>query len=53
MKASSLSHLTAVSGANCAVVIALVMLATGAVGFRRRTSVVASLLAAFSRAGHA
>jgi competence protein ComEC len=35
MKATSLSHLTAVSGANCAVVIALVMLAGAAVGLPR------------------
>ncbi|MBX3100066.1 MAG: ComEC/Rec2 family competence protein [Salinibacterium sp.] len=35
MKASSLTHLTAVSGANCAVVIGLVMLAGGAAGAPR------------------
>jgi competence protein ComEC len=35
MKSSSLSHLTAVSGANCAVVIALIMLAGGAIGLGR------------------
>jgi competence protein ComEC len=43
MKASSLSHLTAVSGANCAVVIALVMFAGGALGLRRRTRVILAL----------
>src|SRR5690606_27607949 len=32
MKRSSLSHLTAVSGANCAVVIALIMVLTSAIG---------------------
>ncbi|QNE47061.1 ComEC/Rec2 family competence protein [Glaciihabitans sp. INWT7] len=35
MKATSLSHLTAVSGANCAVVIALVMLGGAAIGLPR------------------
>ncbi|TFC96695.1 MULTISPECIES: ComEC/Rec2 family competence protein [Cryobacterium] len=35
MKTSSLSHLTAVSGANCAVVIAGVMLLTGFLGLSR------------------
>ncbi|MEC5167954.1 ComEC/Rec2 family competence protein [Glaciihabitans sp. GrIS 2.15] len=35
MKATSLSHLTAVSGANCAVVIALVMLVGAALGLPR------------------
>jgi competence protein ComEC len=44
MKASSLSHLTAVSGANCAVVIALVMAAGAALGIRRGLRVVASLV---------
>ncbi|MDQ1584414.1 MAG: competence protein ComEC [Microbacteriaceae bacterium] len=43
MKASALSHLTAVSGANCAVVIALVMFAGGALGLRRRTRVILAL----------
>ncbi len=42
MKASSLSHLTAVSGANCAVVIGLVMLAGGAVGLPRWARIAAS-----------
>ncbi|MCU1529354.1 MAG: competence protein ComEC [Frondihabitans sp.] len=35
LKASGLSHLTAVSGANCAVVVALVLLVGGAVRLRR------------------
>jgi competence protein ComEC len=35
MKATSLSHLTAVSGANCAVVIGLIMLAGAALGLSR------------------
>lgn len=35
MKASSLSHLTAVSGANCAIVVAAIMLLGGALRFRR------------------
>jgi competence protein ComEC len=43
MKASSLSHLTAVSGANCAVVIALVMAAGGALGIGRAWRIAASL----------
>lgn len=49
MKASSLSHLTAVSGANCAIVVGLVMLVGGALGLPRLARVVASLvvLAAF------
>ena len=42
MKASSLTHLTAVSGANCAVVIGLVMLAGGALGVRRGIRIAAS-----------
>ena len=44
MKNSSLSHLTAVSGANCAVVIALVMLLGGAVGLGRRARAVVSVV---------
>jgi competence protein ComEC len=43
MKSSSLSHLTAVSGANCAVVIGLVMLAAGALGLGRRWRIAVSL----------
>jgi competence protein ComEC len=35
MKTSSLSHLTAVSGANCAVIIGLIMLVGRALGLRR------------------
>ncbi|WP_308464827.1 ComEC/Rec2 family competence protein [Rathayibacter soli] len=45
MKLSSLSHLTAVSGANCAVVIAVMMLVTGLVGLGRTTRVVIALTA--------
>lgn len=49
MKASSLSHLTAVSGANCAIVVGLVMLVGAALGVRRGIRVGISLvvLAAF------
>lgn len=43
MKSSSLSHLTAVSGANCAIVIGLVMVAGAAVGIPRWARVAASL----------
>jgi len=43
MKATSLSHLTAVSGANCAVVIGIIMVAGGLLGMSRRWRVVASL----------
>ncbi|MCU1403466.1 MAG: ComEC/Rec2 family competence protein [Microbacteriaceae bacterium] len=43
MKTSSLSHLTAVSGANCAVLIGLIMIAGGALGVRRGLRVSASL----------
>lgn len=39
MKASSLSHLTAVSGANCALVIGLVFLLARAAGAGRRTRI--------------
>ena len=42
MTASSLTHLTAVSGANCAVVIGLVMLAGAAVGVPRGLRIAAS-----------
>lgn len=45
MKASSLSHLTAVSGANCVLVIACVMLIGGAAGLRRGVRVTLSLVA--------
>lgn len=44
MKASSLSHLTAVSGANCAVVIGLVMVAGAAAGVPRWARVAASVI---------
>jgi len=44
MKATSLSHLTAVSGANCAVVVGLIMLGGAAVGLGRRTRIAASLV---------
>ncbi len=44
MKSSSLSHLTAVSGANCAVVIGLVMLAGGALGLPRWLRIGASIV---------
>ncbi|MEO9095792.1 MAG: ComEC/Rec2 family competence protein [Microbacteriaceae bacterium] len=36
MKSTSLSHLTAVSGANCAVIIGLIMIAGAALGIPRR-----------------
>jgi competence protein ComEC len=44
MKATSLSHLTAVSGANCAVVIALVMLLGAALGLSRACRVALSIV---------
>jgi len=44
MKATSLSHLTAVSGANCAVVIALIMLAGAMLGLPRGVRIGASVL---------
>jgi competence protein ComEC len=49
MKASSLSHLTAVSGSNCAVLVALVMLVGGALGVPRlvRIGLAAGVLLAF------
>ena len=49
MKATSLSHLTAVSGANCAVVVGLTMLGGAAIGLSRRWRIGCSLviLAAF------
>jgi len=43
MKRSALSHLTAVSGANCVVVIGIVMLAGAAVGVPRLWRIVASI----------
>lgn len=45
MKASSLSHLTAVSGANCILVIAGIMLLCAAIGLRRGVRVALSLVA--------
>jgi competence protein ComEC len=44
MKASSLSHLTAVSGSNCAVVVGLIMLLGATVGMGRRARILASAL---------
>ncbi|HMH59275.1 MAG TPA: ComEC/Rec2 family competence protein, partial [Galbitalea sp.] len=43
MKTSSLSHLTAVSGANCAVIIGLLLLVGRAIGLRRGVRVAAAL----------
>jgi competence protein ComEC len=45
MKVSALSHLTAVSGANCAVVIALVFFASSALGLPRGLRIGASVAA--------
>ncbi|MGA0566145.1 ComEC/Rec2 family competence protein [Rathayibacter sp. KR2-224] len=45
MKQASLTHLTAVSGANCAVVVSLVGAAAGALGLGRGIRVLASLAA--------
>jgi competence protein ComEC len=44
MKSTSLSHLTAVSGANCAVIIGLVMIAGAALGIPRRWRIAGALL---------
>ncbi|HEY1531926.1 MAG TPA: ComEC/Rec2 family competence protein [Galbitalea sp.] len=44
MKTSSLSHLTAVSGANCAVVIGLLLLVGRALGLRRGVRIAAALV---------
>jgi competence protein ComEC len=44
MKASSLSHLTAVSGANCAIVLALVLVVASACGLGRLWRVAAGLV---------
>jgi len=44
MKASSLSHLTAVSGANCAIVVGLVMAGGAALGVRRGLRVAISVV---------
>jgi competence protein ComEC len=45
MKDSSLSHLTAVSGANCAVIVGLVLALSAAVGLRRPARALAALVA--------
>jgi competence protein ComEC len=45
MKASSLTHLTAVSGANCAIVVGLVLWAAAAIGLPRLVRVVVAALA--------
>jgi competence protein ComEC len=49
MKASSLSHLTAVSGANCAIIVGLALALARLLGMGRRTRLIAAgaLLAAF------
>jgi competence protein ComEC len=44
MKTSALSHLTAVSGANCAVIIALVVLGGAAIGLPRSVRIGAALV---------
>ncbi|GGF40644.1 ComEC/Rec2 family competence protein [Subtercola lobariae] len=44
MITSGLSHLTAVSGANCAVVVAAIMLLGGAIGLSKRWRIVLSLV---------
>ncbi|MCX7522292.1 ComEC/Rec2 family competence protein [Microbacterium sp. STN6] len=44
MKASSLSHLTAVSGSNCAMIIGIVMLGGAALGLRRGVWVTLALV---------
>jgi competence protein ComEC len=43
MTVSGLTHLTAVSGANCAIVVSAVMLVGGALGLRRRMRVAVSI----------
>ncbi len=45
MKETALSHLTAVSGANCAVVVGLVVLAGAALGLSRRWRIAVALVA--------
>ena len=45
MKSSSLSHLTAVSGSNCAIVVGLIVLLGRQLGFSRRVRVGAALVA--------
>ena len=44
MKASALSHLTAVSGANCAIIVGLVLLLGALAGLSRRARVAAAVL---------
>ena len=44
MRTSSLTHLTAVSGANCAIVVGAVMVGGALLGIRRRWRIAASLL---------
>jgi competence protein ComEC len=44
MKASSLSHLTAVSGANCAIIVGLVVLLGAAAGLSRTARIAAAVL---------
>ncbi|MFB2582113.1 ComEC/Rec2 family competence protein [Herbiconiux sp. P15] len=44
MTVTGLTHLTAVSGANCAIVVAAVMLVGGALGLRRRVRVAVAIL---------
>jgi len=44
MKTSSLSHLTAVSGANCAIVVGLIMLGGAALGVSRLARIAASVV---------
>jgi len=44
MKTSSLSHLTAVSGANCAIVVGLIMLGGAALGVSRPVRIAASVV---------
>jgi competence protein ComEC len=47
MKTSALSHLTAVSGANCAVIIGLVLLVGQALGLRRGARITVALVVLF------
>ena len=48
MKASSLSHLTAVSGANCAIVVGLIVVAGRAAGLSRTARTVAAAVVLFA-----
>ncbi len=45
MRTSSLTHLTAVSGANCALVVGAIMIGGGLIGIRRRWRIAASFAA--------